>query len=447
LRDKFLWLGCAVYAALFTWLGTVKYNAHRNLVDFGIFAQTVTSAFGCFCNPLEGSHWAVHFSPVLYLVAVVVWLVHSPLTLIALASLAAALAAPPLYALVRVRTDVQTARLSALAVWLYPPLAGLAFGDFHENVFAPAAVLWTVYAFDRGRFVAAAVFAALTLAIKEDQAVFMGFAALVGTVAYRDDRRRFRFAVGTLLASLAICAAFFLAIEPHARANPGWQPERFYAWGRADWHALVARGLLERLGFLMLILAPLAFIPLLARASILAVPPLLEVLASRMSTTFTVGTHYAGAWIGYLLVGFAAGVAELAARGRAKLALGVAISLCVVEFLVADPLHPGLNLRARQPRDAALDEALASLPRGVSVATQEEAYTHLAFYDPLARLLPETRDVQTQACFVLIDRRYPASARLQEYGVELGRLVRDGAYVSVVRANGIEVYRRSGRCR
>ncbi|MBV8374016.1 MAG: DUF2079 domain-containing protein [Candidatus Eremiobacteraeota bacterium] len=440
-------MGCAAYAALFTCLGALKYFAHRNLVDFGIFAQTVTSAFGCFCNPLEGSHWAFHFSPILYLVAVVVWFVHSPLTMIALASLAAALSAPPLYAMVRARTDVQTARLSALVVWFYPPLAGLAFGDFHENVFAPAAVLWTLYSFDRERLVAAAAFAALTLAIKEDQAIFLAFSGLAGAVAYRHDRRRFRFAIAILLASLAVAALFFLGIQPHAAANPVWQPERFYAWSRLDWRALLAGGILERLGFLMLILAPLAFVPLRARASILAVPPLLEVLVSRMNTTFTVGTHYAGAWIGYLLVGFAAGIVDLGARGRAKIALYFALAFCVLEFLVADPLHPGLNLRARQPHDAALDAFLSSLPRNVSIATQEEAYTHLALNDPFARLLPETQAVQTQACFVLIDRRYPESARLREYGDTLERLVREGRYALVARSEGIELYRRNGRCR
>jgi uncharacterized membrane protein len=447
LRDKFLWLGCVAYAALFTWLGVVKYHAHRNLVDFGIFAQTVASAFGCFCNPLEGSHWAFHFSPVLYLVAIAVWFVHTPLTLIALASSAAALTAPPVYGLVRARADIQTSRLSALVVWLYPPLAGLAFGDFHENVFAPAAVLWTAYAFDRERYVFAAVFAALTLGVKEDQAFFLAFAALGAAVTFRNDPRRFRFAVGILVASLLVAVVFFGWIEPRASANPVWQPVRFYAWTAADWHAAFPNGLLQRIGFLLLILVPLAFVPLRSRASVFAIPPLLEVLASRMSTAFTVGTHYAGAWMGYLLVGFAAGSADLATRGRAKAVLCWALALCVLEFLVADPLHPGLNLRARQPRDAALDAAIASLPRGVSIATQEEAYTHLAFDDPLARLLPETSNAATQACFILIDRQYPASARLQEYGGAVARLVREGWYVPVARSGGVEVYRRTGRCR
>ncbi|HVA33179.1 MAG TPA: DUF2079 domain-containing protein [Candidatus Baltobacteraceae bacterium] len=448
MRDKLLWSLCILYAAVFTWLGTIKYAAHRNLVDFGIFAQTVASAFGCFCNAVEGSHWAYHFSPILYVVAIAVWLFHSPITLVALQAIAGALVAPPIYAIVARRSDVTTARLAAAVVLLYPPLAGLTFGDFHENGFAPAAVAWTLYAYDAGLLVWGAVCAALTLAVKEDQALFLAFAGAAGAFVYRDDRRRRRFALAVAGAAIAVAIVFFVAIQPHARAAVAhWQPVRFYAWTAAEVRALVPRGILDRLGFLLLILAPLAFVPLRARAMLLAVPPLLEVLLSRMSTTFTLGSHYAGAWIGYLLVAFAAGVVGLAERNRARRALLWAIGLCVVELLVANPLHPGLNLRPPQRRDAVLDAALKTLPPGISVATQEEAYTHLALNDPYARLLPERSDVETHACFILIDRSYPQSPRLQEYGSHLRQLVQVGRYVLVQRAAGIGLYRSVTACR
>jgi uncharacterized membrane protein len=447
MKDRVLWWGCVAYALLFTLLGAVKYAAHRNLVDFGIFQQTVASAFGCFCNPLEGSHWAFHFSPILYVLGVAVAIFPSPITLIALQAIAGALCAPPVYAIVRARSDRSVARLAALVVWLYPPLAGLTFGDVHENGFAAATVVWALYAFDAGRLGWAVLLAALTLAAKEDQAAFMAFSGICGAVAYRHDRARFGVALGVALASVAVALTFFVVIQPHANGNPAWQPVRFYAWTPADWQNLVPRGLLDRVGFLVLVLAPLAFVPLRSRAMILAVPALAEVLASRMSTTFTLGTHYAGAWMGYVLVAFAAGIAGLAERGRARRALSWALAVCAVELLVANPLHPGLNLRPVQPRDRALDAALRALPRDASVATQEEAYTHLGLDDPFARLLPEDPSVETQACLVLIDRAYPESPRLQEYAGALTDLVVSGRYVPVFRAGGIEVYRRTTLCR
>lgn len=445
MKDRFLWAGCLAYALLFSLLGALKYDVHRNLVDFGLFAQTVASAFGCFCNPLEGSHWAYHFSPVLYLVGMAVVLVHSPMTLIVLQSVAGVLCAPPVYAIVCARGDRTAARFAVLVVWLYPPLAGLTFGDFHENSFAPAAVAWMLYAFDARKLWLTAACAAAALAIKEDQAIFLTIAGVAAAIVYRHDKRRAILAAGIACVAAAVTLVFFLAIQPHANANPAWQPVRFYAWTAADLHGL-AGGLAGRLGFLVLVFAPLAFLPFRTRVVWLAVPPLLEVLVSRMSTTYTLGTHYAGAWIGYVLVAFAAGLVAPALRRRGVV-LAWAAALCVVELLVANPLHPGLNLRAVEPRDTMLDAALRALPRDASVATQEEAYTHLALDDPFARLLPEDRASPVRACLVLVDRDYPNSARVQEYGGTLSALVNSGRYAPVGRSQGIELYRKTTPCR
>jgi uncharacterized membrane protein len=445
-RDWFLWFGCLLYAALFTLLGAIKYAAHRNLVDFGIFQQTVASAFGCFCNPIEGSHWAFHFSPILYLVGLAVALVHSPLTLVAVQAVAGALVAPPVYALVRARYPVDIARLAAVVVWLYPPLAGLIFGDFHENGLAPAAVAWTLYAFDAGSIAWTLAGAIVTLSIKEDQAVFLAIAGAIGAWHYRGtDRGRLAAVVSGI--SALVLVVFFGYIRPHnaAAATVSWQPWRFYAWNAPSPRDLVA-GMGARLGFLLLIFVPLLFLPFRSGMLLLAVAPLAEVLLSRMPTTFTLGTHYAGAWIGYVVAAFAFGVRKLPAR-RARVWLLACLALCVLELAVADPLHPGLNLRFAQPRDAELDRFLTTLPRDAGIATQEEAYTHLALFKPYARLLPEFPAQTTHACFVLIDTSFPDSARLREYGGALARLARERRYIRVAATGGIVLYRRVDYCR
>jgi hypothetical protein len=157
------------------------------------------------------------------------------------------------------------------------------------------------------------------------------------------------------------------------------------------------------------------------------------------------GTHYAGAWIGYVLFAFAIGLRRIS-RGRLRIVLGACIALCVVEFLVADPLHPGLTLRRVEARDLALDHFLATLPEDAEVATQEEAYTHLALTDPNARLLPELPSAAVRACFVLLDRDFPDSARLQEYGSAFAQLVGERRYMLVARSGRILLYRRAGPC-
>lgn len=430
------------YAVVFTALGAWKYAVHRNLVDFGIFAQTIASVFGCFCNAIEGSHWAFHFSPILYVPAALLAVWRSPLALIALQSVLGALTIPPVYALIARRADRRTAVLGAAVAALYPALAGLIFNDFHENVFAPAAIVWMLWAFDGGRLRLAFIFALLAMAVKEDQAIFIVVAGVLGWWRFRGTMAG-RTSLAAAFVGAVVCATFFRHIQPAAIVQAGWQPARFYAWTASDVHALFFGGILGRLGFAVLAFLPLLFLPFRSRMMWLAAAPLAEVLLSRMPTTYTIGSHYAGAWIGYVLVAFAFAVRRLDAR-TARKALLWCLALCVLELAVANPLHPGLNLRALQQRDDTLDRFLATLPAKAQVATQEEAFTHLALRDPNVTLLPENANAPLATCYALTDTAFPDSARLEEYEAALQTLVKTGTYAPVRRDGKITLFRRRG---
>ncbi|MBV9271552.1 MAG: DUF2079 domain-containing protein [Candidatus Eremiobacteraeota bacterium] len=446
MRDRVLWTACVMYAAVLFALGVVKYEAHRSLVDLGIFTQTAANAFGCFCNPIEGSHWAFHFSPVLYVAgaAIAVW--HSPLALTLLQAIAGALCAPPVYALVRQRAPVAFARICAAIVLLYPPLLGLIFNDFHENGFAPAAALWLLWAFTTRRLALTVVLAALVLGIKEDQAVFLAFAGMFAFIAFRTlDPVRARLALAISGFSVAVLMVFFFVIQPHAAANPYWNPGRFYAWSGADF-AHLGSGLLARAGFIVLVFLPLLFMPLRVAPILLALPPLAEVLFSRMPTTYTLGSHYAGAWAGYVLFAFALAMAKQFVFNERK-AWRIAwwcVALCALELAVANPMHPRMNLHVRSADDRRLDIFLATIPVNISVATHEEAYTHLAATHPNATLLPEDSQTPIAACYVLIDDDYSESPRVQESRTLVQSMVRRGELKVERREGSISLYKRSG---
>lgn len=437
-----MWAGAAVYAAIYFLLGAVRYAGHRNFVDLGIFAQTAASAFGCFCNTVEGSHWAFHFSPVLYIAGALMRLWPSALALVALQALAGALTIPPVYALVRAHTDVRAARLAAAIVFVYPALAGVVFNDFHENGLAPAAIAWLLWAFDAGRSAWAIVFTLLALSVKEDQALFIAAAGVAGAIAYRGDRTRRTLAIVAAAISAAVFAGYVILAHPHAAG-------RFYAWTPADVRALFPQGVLQRVGFLLLAFVPLLFVPFRTPAVFAIVLPFVEVLASRMPTTYTMGSHYAGAWAGWTFYAFAIGIARIWSNDahRAHRILYWCVGLCVAEFAAADPLHPGFFLHARAPRDSALDAFLRTLPADASVATQEEAYTHLAATDPNATLLPETASGRVGTCMILTDADFPDSPRLQEAGSLVERLARSGVYRVSRRSGGISLYTKTAPCR
>lgn len=438
-RDAWLWLGVAAYAAAYFSLGALRYAAHGNFVDLGIFAQTGSSAFGCFCNTVEGSHYAFHFSPILYLVGGLMRIWPSALSLIALQAVAGALVAPPVYALVLPRAGRLCARLAALVVLLYPPLGGAIFNDFHENGLAPAAVAWLLWAFDARRVWATLALAALVLSIKEDQALFLALAGSFGALAFRHDRRRAQLCLAIGVAAALVFAGYFVALRPHSA-------QRFYAWTPQDVRDLFPSGLLARLGFLALAFLPLVFLPFRTAAGALLAAPLAEVLLSRMPTTYTLGSHYAGVWAGYALVAFALGIGAVAVRDarRARGLLYFCAALCVLEFSLADPLHPRFFLHWPQARDAALDRFLNTLPTDADVATQEEAYTHLAASDPRAGLLPERGD-RLESCFILLDGDFPSSVRLNEAAGAVRRALAAGRYAVARHAGPIILYK-AARC-
>lgn len=449
LRDPLLWAGTILYAGIYFALGYVRYAGHRNFVDMGIFAQTAASAFECFCNTVEGSHWAFHFSPVLYIAGALMKVWPSALALVALQAVAGALTVPAIYGIVRRHADRGAARLAALAVLLYPPLAGVIFNDFHENGLAAAAIAWLLWAFDGGYVAWTIVFAVLAVSVKEDQALFVAVAGAIAAIAYRRDPQRLRLAGTIAVLSAFVFVLYFAAIQPHASANAHWQPTRFYSWSTQDLRAFVPGGILARIGFLLLAFVPLLFLPFRTAAMLAAVAPLLEVLASRMATTYTMGSHYAGEWAGWILYAFAIGIAAVwrQSPARARVLLYWCVALCVVEFAAADPLHPGYFLHGRTQTDAALDRFLSTLPPQLSVATQEEAYTHLAATDSKATVLPETPDQPVTACTILIDSAYPQSPRLVESAPLVKKLIADGTFVLTRHDGAVSLYTRRPPCR
>ncbi|HEV2038218.1 MAG TPA: DUF2079 domain-containing protein, partial [Candidatus Eremiobacteraceae bacterium] len=334
-----VWIAVATYFLVLTMLGIDRYVTYRSGVDLGLFAQSIADAAHGMRNQLEGgSHYVYHFSPLLYIAWPLLLVVHSPIVLIALQALAGALTAPAIYLLARRRVQERLATMAATISLLYPPLVGVSFTDFHESGFAPAVCAWLVWAVDGRRFGLAALLAAAALSIKEDQAYALlvlgaGYGAWC---VYRHDRVGAAFGAALSLASAAVLAAFFGLVRPLAGANLSWVPLGYYLANKpGESQGLAA--VFFRLTFLVEALGPLLFLPLRSPWFLLAVPGLVEVLASRWSITYTMGQHYAGVWIGYVLCAFVLALADIARKNvsRAEALAKACMVVCVLILIVA----------------------------------------------------------------------------------------------------------------
>lgn len=438
-----IWAGSALYFLVFFALGADRYVAHRSAEDLGIFYQSIAGAFSGFGNTIEGaSHFTVHFSPVFYLLTPAVWIFHSALPLVAVQAAVNACVAPALFLIARKRVPEQTAFWIAALAFVYPPLCGVTFADFHENGLVPATIAWLLYAVDARKFVLASILALVALGTKEDQALFL---ATLSAFAFAYFSRRVelagkRWALGLLAVCVITFAGYFLIVRPLAGATGGWHPTVFYTQTQADVDTSVLRAITDRAGYLLLAFVPLAFLPFRSRVLWLAVPPFAEVLLSRAPVTYTMGQHYAAVWIPYVLVAYALGACSLY-RDSPRIAprpVAAAFVLCVLNFIVANPLHPKYFLRVPQAKDAQLDAFIATLPAGIDVGTQEEAFTHMGFY-PHATL-----GMEGYPQYALFDWNYPDSNWVIRDGPKIERDVSRGRYRIARRENGIVLYERVG---
>ncbi len=175
-----------VYFAFVSLWTVCRVLAYRTpTYDFGIFSQMFhqmrTTGLPTTTLERDGllSHFKVHVSPIYYLLLPFYCLCPKPATLQILQAALLASAAIPLWLLAKKHGFSPILRsLLCLLLFLYPAYSGGAAYDLHENAFLTPLLFWLFYAMDCGSGRRVALFAALTLMVKEDAAVYVAVAGL-----------------------------------------------------------------------------------------------------------------------------------------------------------------------------------------------------------------------------------------------------------------------------
>ena len=202
-RPRWAWatalLALGFFGVVSLWTVARLHTLEVPTYDFGIFSQMFASMrrTGLPVTTLERgyplSHFAVHVSPVYYLLLPFYCLVPRPETLQVLQAAVMASAALPLWKLGGLHglTGPRRFLLCALLL-LAPAFAGGAAFDLHENCFLTAGLLWLFWGLDRGSRPVTLLAALLTLSVKEDAAVYVGVVGLWVSLraGLRPERRR-----------------------------------------------------------------------------------------------------------------------------------------------------------------------------------------------------------------------------------------------------------------
>lgn len=407
-------------------------NYHTPCFDFGLFAQmfyymkeTGRCLVTCERDRLL-SHFAVHFSPVYYLLLPVYRLFPFPGTLLVLQALVTASGVFPLSLLCRRYrlTDGETL-LFALCLLLYPAFLGANFWYLHENCFLLPGVLWLTYFMETRRTIPAVAAALITLSVKEDAAVYVAVIALYFLFAnnnYKCSISVFLLSVAYFVAVTGCLQAFGEGIMADSRygdyiydgsglfsviksvqLNPAYAIRQIFAK--------------EKLLFMLQMLVPLSFLPLAVKKPaklLLLIPLLLVNLMTSYRYQYDIGFQYtfgSGGLLFYLAVANYADLGEHRVKRLCCAALGAVILFSGSYAQKAKALFPS----AQEIRTVAgIDAGLTLIPDDADVTASTFLLANLSQRAEIYELESTAHRTQYIAADLRGDRTFDPAPYLKE---------------------------------
>ncbi len=376
--------------------------------DFGIFSQMFYNMkeTGLPTTTVERdgalSHFAVHVSPIYYLMLPFYWLFPSPITLQVLQGVVIASSVIPLWRIGKRHGLSEELRALLCAVMvLYPALSGGTSYDLHENCFLMPLVLWLFDAIDAKNTVLTAIFAVLVLFVKEDAAMYV---AVIGLWLLVKSLLTFRKGEGKgLLTGAVLLGAslgwFFLVTGYLARFGDGvmtYRYDNFMYDGSSSLVTVVKSVVLnpmkalfecvdaEKLEYITLTMLPLLGLPLMTRRYeryILLIPYLLVNLMSDYQYQHDVMFQYSFGSAAFLFYLTAVNLGDLKLCKARVIPLVTALAVSAGCFTWAI-LPTGIDYSKRAVAQAAyydtIREALDLIPEGAPTATTNTYTAYLS---------------------------------------------------------------------
>jgi len=409
-HKAYIWItvGLSVVFFLFVSAWTVGrvYSFCSPTYDFGIFSQmfyhmkesgvpfTTVERYGLL------SHFAVHVSPIYYLMLPFYWLIPTPATLQVLQAAVITSAVIPLWKIGKNHGLTGAQRMLICAILLlYPAFSGGTSYDIHENCFLTPLILWVFYGIDRKNWGLTAIAAVLTLMVKEDAAVYVAVIALwliVKTVLRYKKLDMYNLMTGVVLLAVSL-GWFFLVTGYLAKSGDGVMTYRYNNFmydGSSSLITVIKSVILnpmkalyecvdaQKLNFIAMTLLPLLGLPLLTRRYeryILLIPFVLVNLMSDYQYQHDIFFQYtfgSNAFLMYLTV---INLADFKINWQKSLAAIAAVVVSAVYFaIVVVPKGIAYPLQAIQYHGyyQSIRDALDTIPdtASVSATTFHTAY-------------------------------------------------------------------------
>ena len=399
--DRVAWALFVGAAAVYALFAITCYEQYRTAgYDLGIFDQAVR-AYAHLRLPvatLKGDGYDVlgdHFDPIIALWAPLYWVWDDVRMLLVGQAVVVASAVFPVHRFVSRRVGAPWSYLLTAGFVLGWPVQTLVDFDVHEVAFAVPLLAWAVDALDRRDDRELFVVAGLLLLVREDMGLVV---AVLGLLRVARVGRRWR-GVVLVVGGLVVFALVTAVLMPHlAPAGSAARLQLQYSrlgsgpggilLGalRDPWHTLALLVTPSvKVGTLLALLAPLAFLPLGSPYALLALPMLAGRFLSDRPLTWQTGFHYdAPVWVVLVLAAvdaFGRRPLRRARWGPSAVAVLLVGALLVGPF-VAPAVFPLRRLVdgsafASSSRARDMAAAIAVVPPGTCVVADDYVADHL----------------------------------------------------------------------
>ena len=437
---------CAVLVGAYVaWTTICKHRIFNTAVfDLGIFTQMYYSIINDFTQvttcergyPL--SHFAVHFSPIYYVLAPLYMIHPSAETLLAAQAVLAVSGFIPLYLICRKYKFSDTVSFLFSLVYIFSTsVMSPCYYEFHENAFLPPLLMWLFYAIEKEKKILMYIMVVMVLMVKEDAALYIMCISLYLVFSGKNRKH------GTII-FLATVAVFVNVLTLMSRYGEGAMTNRTfgnlminYDGGFGEVIKTVLSNPVyfiaqcftqEKFIFLIIMLLPLMFMPFITNKPsrmLLVVPFIVMNLASGYPYAFKYDFQYVFGTATCLIYAALVNVADLDGKAvRRVVPLMAAAS--VLMFTANDSrqlYYPDTykSYREQNDRKAAYIE---SIPEDASVLATSFIIPHAANRKELY-ILDEGSSVNPDTCdFVVFEDgndewKINKRAMLEEEGYEV----------------------------
>ena len=369
--------------------------------------------FGLFCNMFHNmresglplvtserdrllSHFAVHISPIYYLLLPFYYIFPSPLTLQIGQAVALTLGVIPVLLLARHhKLSGKTTLLVTALYAAYPALSTGCFYDIHENCFLPLFLLLTFLFYEKKKYPLMYISALCVLAVKEDAAVYLLLFALFVLLSERN------YLHGGLLAALSVgyfgvCAYVLqkhglgmmvnrfdnliynaedglLGAVKTALVNPGFLLTQLFTTCGDTW---------EKIVYFLQMLLPLGFLPFCTKkpSRWLLVAPILINLLTLYQYQYDIGFQYHFGITAFLIYAMIKNLPDLSLPSRQTLlSIATAACCCIYVFSVIPKLNTyTLRWQTGKRTYQYMENILDTVPDDASINVSTFLLAHVA---------------------------------------------------------------------